>query len=336
MEADLLPTGSAMCHGATIVEAPDGVLLAAWFGGTYEGHPDTAIWMARQDGDHWAAAEKVVDVPGVPMFNPVFFADRDRTLWLFYKVGPNVPSWTGFYVQSRDSGRSWSAPVMLPAGLIGPARNKPVLLSNGDILCGSSRETWQSWACWIEVSSDGGRTWQLRGPLAVPPSPLVDEVTISATWDPERAQLRLPEGFPGVIQPTVWEYAPGRLKMLMRSTKPVGVVCTSLSDDYGYTWSPVTPTTIPNSNSALDAVLLRDGRVVVLCNPTVRGRTPLSLLVSEDNGLTWPRRLDLETAAGEYSYPALIQTGSGRLHAVYTYRRMAIKHLHLDVAELSA
>lgn len=114
------------CHAATIVEPAAGVLLAAWFAGTYEGHPDVAIWLARYENGAWSDPVKIVDEPDVPHWNPVLFRDTTGTLWLFYKIGPSVPAWTGVYITSQDGGRSWSTPVRLPAGLIGPAKNKPI------------------------------------------------------------------------------------------------------------------------------------------------------------------------------------------------------------------
>ena len=106
--------------------------------------------------------------PGVPLWNPVLFRDAPGVIWLFYKAGPTVPAWSGFYLQSRDAGRSWSAPLMLPAGLTGPAKNKPITLSNGDILCGASAETWRNWTAWAEISADGGRAWTRHGPIIAP------------------------------------------------------------------------------------------------------------------------------------------------------------------------
>ena len=145
----------------------------------------------------------------------------------------------------------------------------------------------------------------------------------------------MPQEHRGVIQPTAWEYAPGRVKMLLRATQAVGAVCVTESSDHGRTWSPARPTTIPHSNSGLDAVRLVDGRIVLACNPTHEGRSPLSLLISTDNGETWPRRLDLETVPGEFSYPSIIQAADGRLHVVYTHRRTHIQHVIVDVDELT-
>jgi len=333
------------CHAATLVELSDGHLLAAWFAGTHEGHPDVAIWLAHFDGKGWSEPVKVADEPDVPLWNPVLFRDKADTVWLFYKAAPTVPAWTGVYTKSLDGGQTWSTPTALPAGLLGPAKNKPVTLSNGDILCGTSSESWHSWACWVEISGDGGQNWSKHGPIAAPGHPLAllragpeygtgTGDLVSATWDATSHKLVLPQEHYGVIQPTVWEVAPGRLKMLMRATRRVGVVCGSCSDDYGRTWSPASPTDIPHPNSGLDAVRLSDGRIVLACNPTQEGRTPLSLLVSEDNGETWPWRRDLETGSGEYSYPSIIQAADGQVHVVYTYRRRQIRHLVLDPDDL--
>jgi hypothetical protein len=41
---------------------------------------------------------------------------------------------------STDGGKSWKYEGKLPDGMIGPVKNKPIQLSNGDILSGSSTE----------------------------------------------------------------------------------------------------------------------------------------------------------------------------------------------------
>lgn len=324
------------CHAATIVETAPGRLLAAWFAGQHEGHPSVAIWISHHDGDGWSTPIVATDEPGVPLWNPVLFRDIRETIWLFYKIGPNVPAWSGLHIRSRDGGQTWSLPALLPAGLLGPAKNKPITLSNGDILCGTSAESWHNWSAWAEISADGGRTWAKHGPITAPGHGGLGgrDGLVSATWDTTSHQLLLPQDHCGVIQPTVWEYAPGRLKMLLRATQRVGAMCAATSDDYGRTWSAAQPTRLPNSNSGLDAVRLADGRIVLACNPVLEGRTPLSLLVSADNGATWTGRLDLETELGEYSYPSIIQSADSRVHIVYTHRRTGIQHAMIELNDL--
>jgi predicted neuraminidase len=326
------------CHAATVVETRAGQLLAAWFAGAHEGHANVAIWASRFDGRSWCAPFLLVDEPGVPLWNPVLYHDARGVVWLFYKSGPAVPAWSGLYMQSADGGAAWSEPIMLPAGLLGPAKNKPITLSNGDIICGTSAESWRNWAAWVEISATGGRSWTKHGPIAAPvimtPSAGGGDSLISAFWDVQARQLLLPQEFAGVIQPTLWESAPGVVHMLLRSTKRVGAVCSATSNDYGRTWNPARPLAVPNPNSGLDAVRLADGRIVLACNPTAEGRSPLALLISHNNGETWPGRLDLETGPGEFSYPSLIQSADGSIHVVYTHRRRHIQHVSIEPHEL--
>lgn len=293
------------CHASTIVELPDGDLLAAWFGGLREGHESVAVWGARRHDGRWSPPEEWARESGVPCWNPVLFRDARNTIWLFYKVGPSPQSWTGAYRTSAD-GKTWGTPTYLPAGLLGPIKNKPIRLVNGDLVAGTSVESHRAWACWVEISSDEGRTWKKYGPITLPGHPY------------------------GIIQPTLWESEPGQLKMLVRSRGPVNFIGEATSSDGGRTWSPARPTALPNPNSGLDAVRMKDGKIALVYNHTARGRTPLNLAFSKDNGKTWGAPLVLEDESGEYSYPAIIQTSDGLLHITYTWRRQRIKHMTVD------
>ena len=331
-------------HAATIAACDQGTLLAAWFAGTHEGAPDVAIYTALWRDGAWSAPMLALRVPEVPCWNPVLFRRRDGSLWLYLKAAPTIPAWTGLLMRWQPQHGHWSPPEALPAGLQGPAKNKPIELQDGTILCGASREAWRSWACWVERSADGGATWSLHGPITAPasdaPPETSDDEPISATWDPAAGTLRLPNAHAGVIQPTLWESAPGHVVMLMRATQRLGHVCRAESHDGGRTWSPAQLTPVPCPNSGLDAVRLADGRVVLACNPVHQGRTPLALLVSKDDGLTWRQALTLEdepdgSPPPEYSYPSIIQAPDGRIHVVYTWRRERIEHAALDPAELT-
>ena len=294
------------CHASTIAETPGG-LVTAWFGGTDEGNKDVAIWTSRQVKGKWTAPEMVID--GIqedgsrhPCWNPVLFQQPDGPLLLFAKVGPSPRTWWGVLSSSADNGVSWSSVRRLPEGQAGPIKNKPVLLKDGRLLCGSSSED-QGWRVHMEWTTDAGATWKRTGVLN------------------DGKEF-------GAIQPTILRHKDGSLQILCRS-KGLGKIVQATSTDGGRNWSPLTPTSLPNPNSGIDAVTLADGRHVLIYNHTLRGRSPINLAVSDD-GKTWSMVKALETDPGEYSYPAIIQAADGTLHVTYTWKRQKVKHLVLD------
>ena len=296
------------CHASSLVETENGGFLVVWFGGTRESADDVAIWSAIRRAGSWSAPRLVAKVEESAHWNPVLFragAGDSGRIHLWFKVGPRIPTWRTYTAISADDGETWSAPVPLvpgDEGGRGPVKNKPVALADGAWLAGASLETATHWDAFVDRSDDGGVTWQ-----AAPLIPL------------DRSQCT----GKGVIQPTLWESAPGQVHMLLRST--CGRVCRSDSTDGGQTWSEIVPTDLPNNNSGLDVARLLDGQLALICNPVEsRARTPLSLLFSADNGQSWLERIDLETEPGEYSYPAIIPTADGGLAVTYTWRRERI------------
>src|SRR5436189_229686 len=85
---------------------------------------------------------------------------RCDRMFIFDKAGPHPTSWTGFVRRSADGGKTWSKAEMLPAGLLGPIKNKPVELKPGVILAGTSVESHRAWCSWVERSEDDGKTWR--------------------------------------------------------------------------------------------------------------------------------------------------------------------------------
>lgn len=299
------------CHASTITETQTG-MIAAWFGGTGEKNPDVGIWVSRHDGKAWSAPVEVVngiqaDDKRYPCWNPVLCQPKKGPLLLFYKVGPSPSRWWGMLVTSGDSGRTWSAPQRLPEGILGPIKNKPVELADGTLLCGSSTEH-DGWRVHFEWTRDQGKTWE------------------------KTAAINDGKEF-GAIQPTILIHPGHRLQALCRSEQDR--ITETWSVDSGRTWSPMKAIALPNPNAGIDAVTLRDGRHVLIYNPTTKGRTPLSVAVSRD-GKEWQRVLDLEAQPGEYSYPAVMQARDGRVHVTYTWKRQRVRHVVLDPARLTA
>ncbi|HSE38584.1 MAG TPA: sialidase family protein [Blastocatellia bacterium] len=297
------------CHASTIVETENG-LVAAWFGGTAEKNPDVGIWVSRRNDNGWSKVLEVAngvqsDGHRYPCWNPVLFQPTGGPLLLFYKVGPSPSQWWGELTTSTDGGATWSKTRRLPDGILGPIKNKPVQLRDGSLLCGSSTEH-AGWRVHIERTSDLGATWQKTGPLN-------DQTEFDA------------------IQPAILAHPSGALQILCRSRQ--GKITESWSSDAGKTWSAMKATALPNPSSGIDAVVLKDGRALVVYNHTARGRSPLNIAVSSD-GKTWKAALVLEDQPGEYSYPAAIQTADGSVHVTYTWKRQRIKHVVIDPRKL--
>jgi predicted neuraminidase len=295
------------CHASTIVETSNR-LVVAWFAGTEEGHPDVGIWLSHWSKvGGWTFPIEVVnglqsDGIRYPCWNPVLFQYPRGDLVLFYKVGPSPREWWGMLMKSSDGGMSWSAPTRLPENVIGPVKNKPVLLEDGRLLCPSSTETGGQWQVHIDLTSDEGQTWNSTGPLN----------------DPDHL---------AVIQPTILVHSKEMIQLLCRSKQKR--IAEAWSEDGGVSWQPMCLTDLPNPDSGIDAVRLQDGRSLLVYNPTRRGRTPLCLAVSEA-GRRWQDFLFLEDQPGEYSYPAIIQSQDGLVHITYTWKRRRIKHKLLD------
>jgi predicted neuraminidase len=308
------------CHASTLVETKSG-LVAAWFGGTAERNPDVCIYVSRVENGNWTPPVAVADGVGfstnrLPTWNPVLFQPKNGPLLLFYKVGPSPAEWWGMMKTSADDGKTWSEAKRLPDGILGPIKNKPVQLVNGDILSPSSMEGSGGWRVHFERSSDNGQTW-----TATP-----------AVNDGKEI---------GAIQPSILFLKDGSLLSIGRTKNDKLFQITST--DAGKTWGEMTLTDLPNPNSGTDAVTLQDGRQLLVYNHNIRtgsnnkGRSPLNIAVSDDD-TNWSAALVLEDAPDApngFAYPCVIQTSDGLVHIAYTWERKKIKHVVIDPKKLS-
>lgn len=326
-----LPTD--FCHASTVIETPNG-LLSCWFGGTHEGNADVAIWFSRKVDGEWTAPLKLAD-GAEANWNPVLFYNSEGKLYLFYKEGQQISDWKTYVLVSQDDGATWSEPWEMVAGDVsggrGPVRNKLIVLSNGAAVAGGSIEKGE-WSAFVDISSDACRIWEKSAPIRI------KGLVYSAGEKTAESTIAVSEQSfygRGVIQPSLWESAAGKVHMLLRSSE--GYVYRSDSADYGKTWCDAYKTELPNNNSGLDLVKAPfDNCLYLVCNPVQANwgmRSPLSLFKSADNGATWRKLYDLESEPGEFSYPAIIANAEG-LVITYTWNRKTIACVSLAKEEL--
>ena len=294
------------CHASTVLKLPNGRLIAAWFAGTAEKNDDVRIRYAVCDGDGWSAPRELPGLENAPHWNPVLFLKKNGTVRLFFKEGKRIGSWVTKYADSFDGGATWTKPDLLvfgdATGGRGPVKNKCLRASDGTVLAPASTEKNRDWKPFIDLSYDDGDSWT----KVMIPRP--------DGFGPLKAQM---------IQPTLWEDDKRVLHCLMRSK--CGRLYSSASFDGGKSWETARKTDLPNNNSGIDCVRTDDGRLWLVSNPTdFSVRSPLTLSVSKDNGITFAEAAVLEDEpGGEFSYPAIIADGN-TLYITYTWNREKI------------
>jgi predicted neuraminidase len=87
VQTEIFPPVQEHVHGSTIVELPNGDLLAAWFQGSGERWADDVRIMGarlKKGGDRWSKPFLMADTPGFPDINPILFMDAQKRLWLMW------------------------------------------------------------------------------------------------------------------------------------------------------------------------------------------------------------------------------------------------------------
>ncbi|MFX0103691.1 MAG: exo-alpha-sialidase [Candidatus Hodarchaeota archaeon] len=326
-------------HASTLTEGPDGTIYSVWYSGSAEKEADVKIFMSKKTkGGNWVEPW-LIEKEGItsenPFLdeaedekereairneetsegNPVIFKDPDKDrLWLFWETmrgAGDKSGWTMCVLKvkhSDDWGKTWTKVRTFRKNIGWGTRNKPIKMSNGEILLPVSCFGTSFYLFPPEEFSKGSQECRMVEPTKF----------ITGRWG----------------QPSVIENANKELIVFMRTSESSprceNLIAISKSRDYGLNWSKVSPTKdkIPNPDSGLDAVTLKNGHVVLVCNPLKSGRQKLTVFLSEDDGETFPFQRDLEIIEQDknYHYPAVIQASDGLIHVTYTYRRLNIKH----------
>ena len=312
-----------MSHVASITELPNGDLVSTWYAGSREGAGDVAIYLSRRAlaTQRWSRPRAIVTRESAArdlhryirkVGNAVVVADPAGTLWLLY-VTVSVGGWSGSSINlttSTDGGVTWVpsrrltlSPFFNLAELV---KNSPVAAADGGWVVPIYHELASTFPELLRLRTSGGRVDATKS-------------RISAAWF----------GYQPALAPVDSDSA----LALLRDDGATKAVSVARSDDAGRTWSRPEVVPLPNPDSGLDAIRLRDGRLLIAFNDSASGRENLRLAISRDEGRTWAGVATLaEEPGADFSYPFLMQARNGDVHLVYTWKRAAIKHVTFNTA----
>ena len=360
-EEFIFPLQSEHTHGSSIVELPNGDLLAVWFQGSGERTADDVRIMGsrqKKGTQTWCTPFVAADTKGIPDCNPVLFLNKKGKLFLFW-IAVLANKWEDAVLRYKTSQNysgdgspiwEWQDNIFLK-----PDNKFVTEVEKKFKEMPDSQAGWASYAPKYddmikEASKDllkRSLGWMTRIPPITLQSgrillPLYSDglnfsiVAISdddgTTWRPS-----LPIVGRGPIQPALAVKRNGDIVAYMRDSGDAPArVHKSISTDNGESWSLSQKTDIPNEAS-VEILVLNDGKWIFLGNDINDGRYKLSLFISDDEGATWKWKDLVEYQAdknGSFSYPCLIQTKDGMLNITYSYRvaedKKSIKHVVID------
>lgn len=239
-------------HAANIMALHNGDLGCVWFGGTQEGVPDISVWFSRLEkgADAWTTPMRLSDDLTRSEQNPVLFPTPAGELWLLYTAQHAGNQDTAEVRRriSRDDGHSWGpVQTLFPATSRGGVfvRQPVLVLPSGRWLLPVFNCVTTPGKRWVGdhdtsslmVSDDEGRTWR---------------------------EQSVPEST-GCVHMNIHLLADGTLLALFRS-RWADSIYASRSEDEGVTWSAPGATELPNNNSSIQYVALRDGRLALVFN----------------------------------------------------------------------
>ena len=309
-------------EGST-VELNDGRILIVWQEfrkgpkGDSDFYPARLVCKTSRDGGRtWGDYRVLVEIaPGdLNVFSPSLLRLKDGSILLAFLRKHDFEKPTDQYTPtsaacliSRDEGQTFEPLSMIWSRQRMHLCNHTLKqLSTGRIVIPSDRdhsspEQPDNWACGCVFSDDGGRTW-----------------TVSDNF------VELPKR--GGMEPHIEELKDGRLLMIMRTT--LGAIYKSESGDNGKTWSRGESLGVESPQSCPDLLKHPQTRDLVLIWNAAKydpkwfshegKRTPLSAIVSKDNGQTWspPRHIETDPSRA-FTNPGALFTSRGTLIVNY-------------------
>jgi predicted neuraminidase len=361
----IFPFQDEHTHGSSIVELPNGDLLAAWFQGSGERSSDDVRIMGarmKKGGSSWSVPFLMADTKNIPDCNPVLFLSKENKLFLFW-VAVQANQWEYSILRFRTSVDlggdgapvwNWQDDILLKPDEKFVTEVAKKFREMEELKAGWAAYAPQYDNMILEASKDKMKRsfgWMTRihpvtlksGRILLPLYSDGFNFSMTAISDDNGTTWRpgLPIVGRGPIQPALAVRKSGEILAYMRDSgdEPARVWMSTSNDD-GESWSLAKKTDIPNTAS-VELAVLKDGTWAFFGNDVDDGRYKLSLYLSKDEGHTWPKKEVIEYAAdkqGSFSYPCFIQTSDGLIHLTYSYAfgtgKKSIRHIVVDQKKL--
>jgi predicted neuraminidase len=347
-------------HSSSVVELPNGDLLAVWFHGSGERTADDVLIRGARwnhGTKKWTEPFVMADTPGFPETNPVLFLDSKQRLFFFWPliVAHRWETALMKYRISTDYQQASGPPrwefqdniVLIPKNIASKTRQWLSQVTEGlgplaevyaKTQTGKAEDEYFSRMGWFT------RTHPLElpsGRILVPMYSDGYSYGIMAISDDRGRTWTASEPIVGAgcIQPSVVRKKDGSLVAYLRDNGPPPKRAhISYSKDDGVSWTLAKDTEIPNPGTSLEVVRLRSGDWIAVYNDLERGRHSLVAALSDDEGATWKWKRHLEgrpanASGNQYHYPSVIEARDGWIHVTYSYfvpEGKSIKHARLN------
>ena len=322
-------------HGSSVVELPDGDLLASWFHGSGERRSDDVLILgarrSRQTGA-WSEPFVLADTPGFPDTNCTLLVDRHGRLWLFW---PTILDnrWESALLKYRVATDLTETDFTEGHGPPTWVRSEVLHMKPGDDFAETLERKLREYLASLDLDPDLPQTWpertrhwfesnleQASDKLTrrlgwfTRPHPYVlddgrmivglysDGFSVSSLVysddDGETWTMSEPIVGGGNIQPSFALRNDGTLLAFMRDNGPPPKrIQVAESSDRGTTWSIATDhSDLLDPGAGNEVLVLRSGRWIFVHNDTESGRHRLAISVSEDEGRSFRHARYLERA----------------------------------------
>jgi predicted neuraminidase len=341
----IFPPQPQHAHASSIVNLPNGDVLAVWYQGSGEREAnDVKILGARlkKGSTVWSSPFLMADSPDLPDCNPVVFLNSKNKLFLVW-IAVQAHRWEYSLLRYKTSINysgngapewNWQDNILLqPDDRFAQETEKKFRQTENKNDSVNFAPRYGNKI--VEASKDAGKRctgWMTRiKPLRLANGrillPLYSDgfsmslIAISDD-DGDTWHASLPIVGRGNVQPALVQKKNGNIVAYMRDN---GVepnrVQVSESSDSGFTWTAATKINIANEAS-VELILLQDGRWAFVGDDEDDGRYRLSLYLSDDEGKTWKWKRLLENVPkghGSFSYPCIFQAADGLMHISYSY-----------------